>query len=978
MMRYVCLFALLCTALSAAATDWMDGLSELQRFRTFPYVDKAFELERAGQYEAAAQELSKALDVVPAHQPLLRILLNYQLSIPDPGAALLTYQLLDGPMRQDNLLRIAQIQLQLPQPFDLALYARLLPALSSDQQQQLQLLIVQGLIAQQRPQQAYDWLMQQPQLNPQLRLQRAILAELLGQPQQVVADTEALAETDLTDTDWLRYGLALLQLGQGDKAAARADSMAKHSWAAQFYREWLQQQLASADWHGAERSFSWLARQQQLSSNERQQRYQAALNRGDMQQARQLVATLDVSCLQQVNLYLQTGSEAEARQRFLTCPRQQNALWLNYAGRWLDADTLAAARLSDSKLAQQQADIVAQKRIASQDYPALLKQLFAKPLQVKDYPLLVNSINGLNDVALQQRYLAALYQQMPDDYLLERLSYVYLQQQQDENAFVLLHAALPYSDNLLAQGVVPERLLNLLLQHPQWRTETLLAELDSWQHYPQQRAELWRLAGQCQRAEQLLLPTPDSAAAWQTLALCANDNNSAAAVQYWLQAYQLQPEPEFLKQRAYQLARMQQPAQALAQWQALPADSVLPAERLTMAELALQLNDSALAQQYLTDTAPAQADLAGRYFALKAGYYQQLKQNEQAIAAWQNAVQMQPQRADYLLSYAYALVDTAPEQAAQLIRQVQALPDSKPSAALAAQLAYLNQRLARADEALFWSEQALAQYAELAPEQAPDVTIFSLNRLQQQLASPWQFSASISATSGAITGERLVADSQALARYGSVLKVDYFTDRVKRDLMLFALLASNGQDAPFQDWGDQLGVSYRPLAQANLWLTAAIEQYPLFDSNWQPLLRVSADMLNNTPWQADWRPEQFDWQERKLYLDAVWWPKSGNRLAQLRYDQGRVWRLNSNLPQTLKWYGLAQFDYRRQLNNSAQPVSGEQLTVGSGVQWRFWLGQAPVLLRKQRFEVDLEWQYQLAGSLNERQHALLLQFYAYW
>ena len=141
---------------------------------------------------------------------------------------------------------------------------------------------------------------------------------------------------------------------------------------------------------------------------------------------------------------------------------------------------------------------------------------------------------------------------------------------------------------------------------------------------------------------------------------------------------------------------------------------------------------------------------------------------------------------------------------------------------------------------------------------------------------------------------------------------------------------------------------------------------------------MTADTLNNAPWQAEWRPIHHQWWERKVYFDAVWWPGTDSRLVQLRYDHGKVWKLNTQTAQAIKWYGLSQFDYRRQASEQASAASGNQLAAGMGWQWRFWSGQAPVLLDRQRFEVNVEWQYQLAGDLNQRQHALLLQLYVAW
>lgn len=968
---------LLCTALSVQAQQWRDGLSELQQFRTYPYVDKAFRLHQQQQYAAAAAELTKAVAIVPEHGPLLAILFDYQLAVPDVAAALGTYRQLPAALRQNRLLQLAQTQLDLQQPLMLDDYRELAPGLSDEQQQQLLRLVSEHLIAGQQLQQAYDWLLAQSQLSDALLLQRAELASQLGKPEQVIRDTEASQLASRQTQDWLRYSAALVSTQQAGRAATLANAQPQAQWSVRFYRQWLQSQIAAADWAGAERSFSWLQQYDSLSDAEQQQRYQTALSAGNSTLAISLIAGLDQACLAKVTMYLQNQANSQARSQFISCPLQQSALWLTYADRWLTANALEAVVMTSPALAQRKAQMVAQKRIAGKDFRRLLQDKFSRPLRRQDYNLLLASINELADPALQTRYLRTMYQSMPDDYLLDKLSYQYLQQHQPEQALQLLQQALPFSSQAMQQQLLPQRFLNLLAAR-EVAEPALLRQLDSWPIFITERAELWRLAGDCASAERLILQQSTLTSGWQTLALCSNNVNPARAIHYWQQANLLQATPAYLKQIAYQYQLLHQPQAALQQLQALPAEELLAADVLTMAELALQGNNPALAQQYLKQAKPEQAVDQARYFAIQAAWYGRQNQPDAAMQSWLQAATLAPERADYQLNYAYALAATEPQQAIALMLQV-AASGHQFSATEAAQLAYLNQRLQQSDATQKWTEQTLLLYPLQQPLSTAELkTQFSLHRLQQQLASHWQLSSSLTFSSGAVTGERLAPAEAELAKHGMALKAEYFFDALQRDLSFYALVASNGDTSPWHTWGDQFGVSYKPLTDFNLWLSAGLQQYPLGDGDWQSLLRLTADVLNADPWQAEWRPTEQDWWERKLYLDLVWWPDSGNRQAQLRFDQGAVWKPDTRLVQTLKWYGLAQIDYRRQDGSEQPKVSAQQLTAGMGLQWRYWPGEAPVLLARQRFEVNLEWQYQLAGDLNRRQHALLLQLYFVW
>ncbi|GAA0544943.1 hypothetical protein GCM10009098_10590 [Rheinheimera aquimaris] len=978
MTRLALALPLLLCSLWLQAQPWQDGLTELQQFRAYPYVNKAFSLQSQQQFAAAAIELEKALRVVPQHAPLLLMLFDYQLAIPDTSAALRTYQLIPASQRQGNLLRLAQTQLDLQQPLALTQFAALLDNLTVAERWQLSQLVAQHLIAQQQLQQALDWLLAQPVLSDALLLQRAELASLLSLPKQVISDTEAVSISSLAPQDWRRYLSALLQQQLAEKAARLADSHAGSEWAVWFYQQWLQMQLADKDWLGAESSFIWLSQHSMLSSQQQLQRYHTAIHNQQLTLAAKLISQLDVSCLKKVEMYLQADAVSKAGAQFALCPVQSSSTWLGYAERWLSADELAAVKLTNATLASQQVSMLTQKRIAAKNYQALLQQKFSQPLQQQDYAMLVASISELPDPIAQLHYFSRLYQAMPDDYLLDKLSYLYLTQGQHDEALSLLLHALPFSAAALAEKSLPERLLNLLLQRPNMQTPAILQQLDHWTQFHSSRAELWRLAGNCDKAQHLLAPAPSTAAGWQTLALCANNWQPATAIQFWRQAYQLQQQSSYLKQIAYQHQAMNESAAALAQFQQLPASDLLPADLLTMAELAIQQGDTDIAARYLNQAKPDGQSGLARSYAIRATLYGALHQAEPALQSWRQAAQLQPQRSAYQLGYAYALAETTPRKALEIMQQLQS-SGYQFSATEAAQLAYLNQRLLLQNATSYWTNRALLLYPQQTDlTDAELVAQFSLVRLQQQLQSHWQFSSSATFTSGAVTGERLVADSTELAKHGIAVKAEYFINPLQRDLSLYALLAGSGNDSPWQNGGHQLGISYKPWHQHNLWLSAGIQQYPLAEGDWQSLLRLTADILNQTPWQAEWRPVQQRWWERKLYIDAVWWPEADNQLLQLRFDQGAVWKLDSNLAQTMKWYGLAQFDFRRQQNDSGLTDSGKQLTSGMGVQWRFWLGQTPARLQRQRFEVNLEWQYQLTGDLNQRQHALLLQFYAAW
>jgi adsorption protein A len=169
-------------------------------------------------------------------------------------------------------------------------------------------------------------------------------------------------------------------------------------------------------------------------------------------------------------------------------------------------------------------------------------------------------------------------------------------------------------------------------------------------------------------------------------------------------------------------------------------------------------------------------------------------------------------------------------------------------------------------------------------------------------------------------------------------------------------------------------VAYKPLDHTNLWLSAAVQQYPLGKGDWRGLVRFTGDFMNQGKWQSEWQPEADHWRERKLFVDAVYWPVDGQILLQTKFEQGKVVRNDDSLFQVTRAYALSQLDYRKQkaLDTNLN-AEGWQWTTGLGVQSRIGLGETHYDAYRHKLEINLEWQYQLAGDLSKDQHALSLQ-----
>ncbi len=977
-MKTLRIWFLACAIWSLEAQEWEQSLTDFQQFRIYPHVDMAARMQQKHNYSAAAAELNRALSIVPDHPPLLLMLLDIQLAIPDIAAAINTLDRLPADKRPAAVEHLLQSSLAHDAAPAQHIFLSLLPRLQPAEQQRGVFLLSQRLIGQQQYLSAYQLLMQYQVISPELLLQRATLAEQLGEKAQALADLQQLQHTDTSDGLAAHYCMSLLQSGQLSQAKLLADTAPESDWAAGCYRQLLQTQLAAGKWEEAEQSFKWLAQHQHLNQQELQQRYQVAINSGQQALARELVSGIESSCMQQVVMLEQSGAVAQAKAHFSGCQAKDDAeLWLSYAERWLTATQLNAASIPARWQAQKD-NLVHQKQITEGDYDTLARSLFSKPLHRQDYQLLLTVADRAKTSEQRLRYYEALYNAMPDTYLLDRLTDLYVENEQPQQALSVMLAALPFSAEQQQHPMLPARLINLLQQQPPQSLLQILPQLNEWNIQRSGRAELWRLAGDCQQAAALLSPQPDSPEGWQTLAMCENKAQPALAVQHWQQLYNVKPESRYLREMAYLYQRLNRPEQALQQLQKIPEAQLTETDQLEIAMLARQTGNLPLALSVLEQLTPATPELQAGKWAELATLYQQLNQPEQAEHAWQQALTLAPEYPEYLAGYGYFLSDKQPEKALQLLLKAHDSSQYQQNPQISAQLAYLYQRTGDVSQTHYWAGHALEGLQALdGTGVRDDDTLLVLQRLYHQALSHWQFSAStVLSTGNHLTNEQGgVQNRQAniQTKYSQTIKAEYFTNPLLRDFMLFGLLTTSGESDITEIQGTQLGVSYKPLNHYNVWLTAAMEKVPLSDGDWQSQLRITGDFLNRPPWQEDWRPKESRWWERKLYADLVLWPESGNRLAQLRYAQGPVWKLGRYPANTIKGYGLFQFDYQRFKNNQYGNDTEQQWSTGLGVQWRTWGG----LALQRKLEINLEWQYQLHGDLND-QHTLQLLVYTVW
>lgn len=1012
MTRFMTVVLLVLTFYSIA-----EPMTDYQKFRTYPYIEKAYRLQQKRDFVGAVAEIDKALTLVPAQPELLTLAFRYQIEAKNLTAAGEVLRQIPQPAQQGLYPLLLQLRLNSESSPDLAELDRLWPLWTTEDQVSVARLVSARLIALKQEQQAYQWLATKKPLPAEVVKLHAALAESLRLSDQVIRDLSSLNPSELSDEDKSRLVMAFLQTGQTDTASELIESDPESAAALLYYRQLLQQQIATQNWTAALDSFDFIETYHQLTPEEKQQKLQWAIDQKNWSMAFELAEQLQLSCWPRIDLYMQAGEEHQAKRLFLQCPAIDHPDgWLVYAEKWLSADEINSQYLASEHLRAQQRRLIAQKRLAAGQYQQVLQQLLDDPKQSAQFDLVLAGAQALPAGPVKIESMQKLHQYKATAPTLDELSYQYILAGERAKALQILTEALPFSAEIQQKKLLPERVLELLkLQRP--INTAVLAKTDSWSVLAAERAELWRLAGRCDKTTAILSGKATTASGWRSLALCQEENNAEFALLYWQKAHQLQGQDTDILNIAYLQQKLNDPAAAFLSFTSLDISVLSDEDRQNTAQLALEVEQLELGERYLLHSSADQADWYLEAAALKrrqqqneaalvylnkivrtnteqwvslylqkAWIYQAMHNIPAAEQAWRAAMAKAPQQAELHAGYGYLMLAMKRnKEALPHLRYAAQQPQYANDVAIAGQVAYLSAEEQEAEDTSYWLEQSIDRQQHAEKTNALSKTeLYRLKRYHQTIAKNWQVTASTALRHGASMTLPGNAAPQAPdldpVRNEASVRLEHFTNTLKRDLSLYLQVSANGSSEQYyHNFGQEFGAAYKPLKDTNLWLSAALQQYPLGEGDWRALVRFTGDFLNQGKWQSEWQPELVHWRERKLFVDAVYWPVDGQMLLQTKFEQGKVVRYDDSLFQVNRAYVLSQLDYRKQkaLDTNLN-AEGWQWTAGLGLQSRIGLNETQYDAYRHKLEINLEWQYQMAGDLSTDQHALSLQlFYQY-
>jgi tetratricopeptide (TPR) repeat protein len=366
-------------------------------------------------------------------------------------------------------------------------------------------------------------------------------------------------------------------------------------------------------------------------------------------------------------------------------------------------------------------------------------------------------------------------------------------------------------------------------------------------------------------------------------------------------------------------------------------------------------------------------DLTDQQWARQAIIYQRTDQPAKAARAWQIASEKSPQNSAFKLSWAYSLIDIQKDRAFKIMKEVIDGNNMVDTRTLE-QLGYLAAANQDHPAALEYITKSIVTDSEDPLPRGEELS-WLLHEYHRDLSEYWRFSAIASQGTGGILGDVFFIgnDGEQLAEPPTnniTARAEYYFNPLTEKWSIYGQVAGNGDDnRPLNDWSIELGVSYKPFDDFNFKGTLGAQRF--FSGDWEGLIRINGDLLNQGKWRQDWRFEE-SWWERQLYFDFLWLPESDQFLGTVRADFGHAYSLETNSKQTIKYYGLAQYDTRKPQKAINGSTSFNQTSVGLGIQWRLFTTPNSPFKPVHRYSLALEWRYKVSGELTNDDNSLFL------
>ncbi|WP_133469832.1 NfrA family protein [Paraglaciecola marina] len=980
-------------------------LTDYQQFVSYPYLEKAYRLQAEGKYSSAILELKSAIEFAPEHQPYQVLLFELLLANGQTNEAFAVYSAIPKDSRGTLLSRLIEAQI-IDNNLDLTDELKQLIEDTPPQQRQYHYQVVASrLIAKGQDSLTYEWLSEIDNLPPELLEVQMRLANKLGEFDEIEKYfLQIPLENRTADAERL-YALTLLKIGKTQEALNFAQEDPKSQLSFDIYYQYLQANIAASNIPETNTAFAWIEKYHQLNSSLLEQKLEHAIHSKDKVTAFAVMSHLHKSCQKRIDLALSFNWISRAKLDLLSCENtMQQELWLSYAATLLSNQQLQNLITSGAKYSRSISKILISRYVAQQEYQLAVNQINQAKLADSYIETLAFSYEKLGQLDLATKQFIALYRDAKDDQYLDTASFLLLKQNKHTETLALLEKRLIAAPQSMPQNLV-ERISQLYQQLPNTLTSVAIDSLAKVSFSQDTVAEMLRLNQDCNSAVEILTQANiNTALSWTTRALCSANEDPALALQYWQKSYELTPSDETLRAIAYAQGNLGKHSAAIDSLDKLGELNWNQADFLYLAqlyyqqqnyqkaqefwllaendtetwldfgiELAIQQKQYTKAQALSTQLINQRNEFNEQQWARQAIIYQGTGQKNKEIRAWQNATELAPEQETYQLSLAYSLIDSQPQQAYKILQNLSER-EAEIDTIIWQQLGYIAAKNNQQDAAIHYVKKGIETNTQGSEPKTAELN-WNMHQYYRDLSQNWHFSASFSQGSGAILGEVFYENSNlgvdSLPTNNISSRAEYFFNTTNKKWSVYAQLSANGSDSrPLSDWSQELGVSYKIFDQHNIKTSLGAQRF--VSGDWEAIVRLNGSLFDQGEWRNGWRFEEAWWQ-RLFYFDVLYLPKSEQLLGLARFDIGHTEALKTSSKQTISYYGLAQYDFRRlEIGPQRALSSYNQSSLGLGLKWNLYTTPDFYYDRVHSYSLALEWRLTVSGNLTNDNHGIFV------
>ncbi|QOC23754.1 tetratricopeptide repeat protein [Wenzhouxiangella sp. AB-CW3] len=992
----------------AAPVSMLADLSELDRHRVFPHVERAQRSMEQGDLASAIVHWEAALRRAPQHEPLIEAMVQTLIMAGRYEQVESRLEALPRSERKDELRHRARLA-WLADPDDppaIETVSGWLTEATPTRARELVQALGFATEAREGTRAALAQLDQVPCPSSgcaaALRL-RSIMAESANQPDRVIASLTRLANHEAwLPQDRERAVAAWIELGEWQALAAHL--LDERSAAdLELLRTSAQAAIGRGHWHVAQNVLEAVAAHHVLTPGEMQQLSQVYRELGDLERAAKL-AYRQGECLQAVDLAWQAGQSEQAMKWFNGCPTAPADYWLNLAVRLEAVELLAQQSFDEQVLEEQRLTTLAVILEQRGDDERLIESLRGQPGPVAQAYLLAA-------LERQQRYLdaARLHEQRFDRSAdiddLERASYFYILAGENDEAARLLIAAMPHGDDPAGQrlslrllGLYPQETLDPQARHPVTLASTAAA--------PELRvaaAQTLQRIGRCDEVRGLELPTggEEQGALHMLLGFCLQAAASPGLAAHHFEAAHRASVDLALEPLAISLAEAGHRHAALERFEELDEQQIMADPlRVMWVEAALSIGDYSAASHQFERLDPAtddeqwwsmQARIAQGMgeFETALSHWQTLHQRwpqaeasfqigviqwglgerEQAVEALAEAVERAPDQVEYLAEYAYALEPLDRERAVQVFQRVAEMEPWRFR--IHEQIGHLEAEQYHDEEARESFRHAIdLLHSDLPPPGLDrEETIersYLARRSHESLGRKWNVSAGGWIATGSVPGE-FFFEADPPRHYADVTLSRRLTPRSGLGSVHARgrLIGQGPSDDVLANRAATLGL----LWQVPVGITVlGVDWLEPESGHGQFLVHGATELLSTGRYRRDWRPVSDSWREQRLYVEGAWWTRSDDYLVSARYDY--AWHRPLRDDTSASWFPYV-------LAESRLVRGGHDLRAGAGLGLRLWGGAREYDAYRRLHSIRLEFQHAFETNIADR-NGLFLRVGSEW